>query len=327
MRILSGIQPTGPSYHVGNYLGAIKQWVEMQETADCLFCIVDLHAITVPQDPKTLAKSTLEKTAELLALGIDPDRCTLFAQSYVKEHTELSWIFSTITPVGELERMTQYKDKAKKQRENANAGLLTYPILMAADILLYKPDVVPVGEDQKQHLELTRAIARKFNARFGKTFAEPAALIPKTGGRIMSLQDPKKKMSKSDPADTQISLFDSPEAIRKKIKIAVTDTGKDIKYSQTKKPGISNLLLLYSLFSGTTISEAETYFKGKGYAVLKKELADVLIETLEPFRVKKHSLISRDVYLREVLLRGAKKARSLAEQTMEEVRAKVGLLS
>lgn len=326
MRILSGIQPTGPSYHVGNYLGAIKQWIDMQDNNECIIFIADLHALTVPTQSKGLSSRTLEKVAELIALGIDPERCTLFVQSHIPEHTELAWILNTISPIGDLERMTQFKDKSKKMRKGVNAGLLNYPVLQAADILMYKPDAVPVGKDQVQHLELTRTLAKKFNTTYGKIFPEPEAMLPKGAEKILSLQDPKRKMSKSDADNTQISMFDEPAKIKKKIKSAVTDNEKTIKYSLTKKPGISNLLTLYAAFSDITPKQAESHFKHKSYADLKNELADLLITELEPFREKKKALMNREVYLMELLARGARKAKPQAEATMKEVRSSVGLL-
>ena len=324
MRILSGIQPTG-SIHIGAYLGAISQWKELQTIGECIFFIADLHALTVPRDPKTFAQKTLETAAELLASGIDPEKCVIFAQSQVKEHTELAWILNTITPVGELERMTQYKDKSKQFKANINAGLLSYPVLQAADILLYQADSVPVGKDQTQHLELTKTIARKFNQKYGDTFKVPEALTMDIGAKIMALNDPKKKMSKSMP-ETCLFLFDEPEAIKKKIMTAVTDTAKNIKYDPVKKPGISNLLTIYSLFSGEALKELEKKFKGKGYSEFKKQLAGLLIEKLEPCSRKKKELIQRDVYVKEILERGRKRAQTLAESTMSDVRQKIGLL-
>jgi len=325
MRIFSGIQPTG-QIHIGNYLGAIKQWVEMQDSADSIFCIVDLHALTVPYEPKKLRERILEKAIVYIAAGIDPEKSIIFVQSDVKEHTELSWLLNTVTPVGDLGRMTQFKEKSKKFKDNINAGLLNYPILMAADILLYQTDVVPVGEDQRQHVELARTIARKFNQRFGETFKVPEARIAKSGAKIMSLQDPKKKMSKSDGPETFIGLFDEPEEIKNKIMRAVTDTGKIVKYDIKKKAGISNLLTIYSLLSGKSIKELEKKFEGKGYADFKKSLAQVTIDYLEPFRKKKKELLSREVYVEEILKKGAKRAESIAKSTMEDVRKKMGLL-
>ncbi len=324
MRIFSGIQPTG-KLHIGNYLGAINQWLELQAENECIFCIVDLHALTVPYDPKTLQELILEKAVIYLAAGINPEKSIIFVQSHVKEHSELAWLLNTITPLGDLSRMTQYKEKAKKFKKNLNAGLLDYPVLMAADILLYKTETVPVGEDQKQHVELARTIARKFNQRFGETFKIPEAKLPKLGARIMSLKDPKRKMSKSDPPESQIGLFDEPEEIRKKIMAAVTDTGKVVKYDPVKKAGISNLLTIYSLFSGKTVKEMEKKFKEKGYANFKKSLSDLLIDSLEPFRRKKKELLTREVYVKEILSQGARRAQTIAQSTMQEVKKKMGL--
>lgn len=324
MRIFSGVQPTG-IIHIGNYLGALKQWVELQDKNECIFCIVDLHALTAPYDPKNLQSLITEKVIAYLAAGINPEKSTIFVQSQVKEHAELMWLLSTVTPLGDLSRMTQYKDKAKRFKQNLNAGLLNYPILMAADILLYQTDLVPVGEDQVQHVELARTIAKKFNQTFGNTFKIPESKIPKIGARIMSLREPTKKMSKSDPKETYIGLFDEPEEIKAKIARAVTDTGKSIKYDLKAKPGISNLLTIYSLFSGKTIAELEKKFKGKGYADFKKSLAELLVSSLEPFRKKRKELLSREVYVKEILNQGEDKARIIAQSTMRDVRKKMGL--
>ncbi|MDO8470728.1 MAG: tryptophan--tRNA ligase [bacterium] len=326
MRILSGIQPTG-SMHIGNYLGAAKQWLKLQEDHECFFMVVDLHALTVAQNPASFSKETKEKIVELLAIGLRPETCTLFLQSSVKEHAELAWIFNTITPVSELERMTQFKDKSKKHKQNINAGLLTYPALMAADILLYKTEGVPVGKDQEQHIELTRTIARKFNTTYGQTFAEPKSLIQPEGAKIMSLIDPTKKMSKSDGEANYLSLFEEPESIQKKIMRATTDKGKDIKYNPDKKPGISNLMTIFSLFANMPMKKVEQKFHGKGYAQFKKSLADLLVKELEPLRRKKQELLQRDLYIQEILRQGQRKASSVAQDTMKEVRKKVGLLS
>jgi len=324
MRIFSGIQPTG-KLHIGNYFGAIKQWVELQEKNECIFCIVDLHALTVPYDTKTLQESILEKAIIYLAAGVNPEKSIIFVQSQVKEHTELAWLLNTITPIGDLTRMTQYKEKSKKFKKNLNAGLLNYPILMASDILLYQTEIVPVGEDQKQHVELARTIARKFNQRFGEVFKIPEARLPKFGAKIMSLQNPKKKMSKTDLQDAQIGLFDEPEEIKAKIMKAVTDTGKIIKYDEELKPGISNLLTIYSLFSEKTIKEIEKKFKGKGYAEFKKSLSRLLIDSLEPFRRKKKELLTREVYVKEILNQGRNRAQVIAQSILQEVRKKMGL--
>lgn len=324
MRIISGIQPTG-SLHIGNYVGAIRQWLELQEKHECIFFVADLHGLTVAQDPTLYQKEVTNKMIEILACGISPDACTLFVQSSVPEHTELTWIFNTLTPLGELERMTQFKDKSKKNKENINAGLLVYPTLMAADILLYKTEAVPVGQDQTQHLELTRTIAQKFNAKYGETFPLVKSMVAKEGAKIMSLQDPKKKMSKSDGKDACIGLFDEPQELKNKILKAVTDTGKEIIYDLKKKPGISNLLTLYSLFSNIEIKEAETQFKGKGYSILKNSLAELLENKLAPIRAKKKELESRDLFVQEIVRQGQKKAGIIAQNTMREVREKVGL--
>lgn len=325
MRILSGIAPTG-SIHIGNYLGAISQWKELQTIGECIFFIADLHALTTPRNPKTFSQEMLETAAELLSSGLDPEKCIIFVQSQVKEHTELAWILNTITPVGELERMIQYKEKSKQFKDSVNVGLLDYPVLQAADILLYQTDSVPVGKDQTQHLELTKTIARKFNQKYGETFKVPEAITKDFGSKIMSLNDPQKKMSKSQP-DGCLFLFDEPEIIKKKIMTAVTDTAKTIKYDPVKKPGISNLLAIYSLFAGQSIKELEKKFKGKGYADFKKQLAELLIEKLEPFRRKKKELIQRDVYVKEILERGRKRAETIAQSTMADVRQKIGLLT
>ncbi|MBZ1348162.1 MAG: tryptophan--tRNA ligase [Candidatus Nealsonbacteria bacterium] len=324
MKVFSGIQPTG-ALHIGNYLGAIKQWVELQEKNECVFCIVDLHALTSPYQPETLQNLILEKAIVYLAAGVNPEKATIFVQSEVKEHSELAWLLNTITPIGDLNRMTQYKEKSKKFKQNVNAGLLNYPILMAADILLYQTDIVPVGQDQKQHIEITRTIARKFNQKFGQTFKVPEAKLPNAGAKIMSLTQPTKKMSKTDPPESRIGLFDEPEEIKAKIMKAVTDTGKTIKYNEKLKPGVSNLLTIYSLFSGKTVKELEKKFKGKGYAELKKSLSELLINSLESFRRKKKELLCREVYVKEILEQGRKRAQIIASSTIADVRKKMGL--
>lgn len=321
MRVFSGIQPTS-QLHIGNYLGAIKQWVELQKKQDCIFCVVDLHAITVPYNPAQLKERTRNVAAAYLASGVNPEKSIIFAQSSIKEHTELCWILSTITPLGDLQRMTQFKDKSKKHIKNINVGLLSYPVLMAADILLYQTDMVPVGDDQKQHVELARTVAKKFNSRFGNTFRVPKAVIPKSGARIMSLREPDKKMSKSDPENTYISLFDSAQAIKKKIGSATTDSGKEIKYDKAKKPGVSNLLTIYSLFSEKPISELEKQFKNKGYKKFKESLANVLIKKLTPFR----NLEAKPEYLEKILENGAEKAQAIATETMQKVKKAIGLI-
>ncbi len=323
MRIFSGIQPSG-AIHIGNYLGAIKQFLALQEKAECVFSIVDLHAVTVPYQPKELQKNITDAAVCYLAAGINPEKSVLFVQSSVREHTELAWLLGTLCPVGDLLRMTQYKEKSKKFKEKAGSGILNYPILMTADILLYKADTIPVGKDQKQHVELARTIARRFNKTFGKTFIKPEEKLPKTGAKIMSLTNPKKKMSKSDP-ESCLYLFDEPDTIKKKIMSAVTDTGKQIKYDEVKKPGISNLLTIYSLFSNKTIKELEKKFKNNNYEKLKKSLTELLIGSLEPFRRKRKELLAREVYVKEILEQGRKRAQTIAQSTIEEVRQKMGL--
>ncbi len=325
MRIFSGIQPTG-EIHIGNYIGAIKQWIELQEENECIYCIVDLHAIASDYSPEELHESIINKAIVYLAAGIDPEKAVIFVQSHLKEHSELCWYLNTVTQIGELERMTQYKEKSADKKKRANAGLFNYPILQAADILLYDTEIVPVGEDQKQHIELARDIAKRFNRKFGKTFKLPKAKIPKNGARIMSLKDPEMKMSKSGPKGNAISLFDSPETIEEKIKGAVTDTGKKIKYDPEKKKGVSNLMVIYSEFKNQTIAETEREFEGKSYKEFKESLTELLIESLDRFRRKKLELESRrEVYVEEILSQGARRANSLASSKMMEVRRKMGL--
>jgi tryptophanyl-tRNA synthetase len=324
MKIISGIQPTG-SIHIGNYLGAIKQWIDFQEKNECIFFIADLHSLTISYDKKELQNNILDMAITLLTLGIDPQKSIFFVQSNIKEHTELYWLLNTISPMGELERMTQFKEKSKQFKKNINTGLLTYPILQAADILLYKGEAVPVGKDQVQHVELTRTIARKFNQKFGKIFPEPKDLLPKSGAKIMALDNPKKKMSKSLGPQGCIFVFDEPEEINKKIMSAVTDTGKIVKYNLKNKAGISNLLTIYSLFSNEPIKELEKRFESKGYAYFKKSLADLLINYFEPFRKKRKEFLSRKVYIKETLKLGAKRAQLIAERNILEIRKKMGL--
>jgi tryptophanyl-tRNA synthetase len=323
MRVFSGIQPTG-QLHIGNYLGAIRQWLELQEKEECIFCIVDLHAITIPYNFREFQDIVLKKAIEYLACGIDPEKSIIFIQSDVKEHTELAWLLGTVCPIGDLNRMTQFKDKSKRFKNSINAGLFNYPVLMAADILLYQTDLVPVGKDQGQHVELTRSIARKFNKKFGKTFKIPKLLLPKMGAKIMSLQEPKKKMSKSTLSSC-LFLLDEPKVIREKIMKATTDSGKKILYNPKRKPGISNLLTIYSLFSGKSIKELEKKFENKGYGDFKKSLAKVLINSLEPIRRKRKELLNREVYIKEILKKGAKRAQVLASSTIKEAKNNMGL--
>ena len=324
MRVLSGIQPTG-SIHIGNYLGAIKQWIDFQRKNECIFFIADLHSLATPYKPEELQKNIFEAAIAYLAAGIDPQKSIFFVQSDIKEHTELCWFLNTVCPVGELQRMTQYKEKIRQFKKNINTGLLVYPVLQAADILLYKTQGVPVGKDQVQHIELARTIARKFNQKFGKVFPEPKALLPKLGAKIMALNNPKQKMSKSLGPQSYISLFEDSKEIKKKVMSAVTDTGKVIKYDTKRKPGVSNLLTIYSLFSNKSIKELEKKFKNKGYAQLKKSLAQLLIDSLEPFCRKRKELLSREVFIKETLKIGAKRAQSIASSTIHETRIKMGL--
>jgi len=323
MRIFSGIRPTG-EIHLGNYLGAVKQWIKLQENNEGIYCVVDLHAITTPYKKEELKRNTLKIAATYLAVGLNPEKSIMFVQSKIKEHPELAWLLGTLVPLGELRRMTQFKDKSKKHTKYINAGLLNYPVLMAADILLYQTNAVPVGEDQKQHVEFTRTIARKFNKRFGETFCLPKALISKEGARIMSLQDPKKKMSKTGNPKGCIDLFEKPIIIRKKIMSAVTDTDNKIAYRPSKKNGISNLLTIYSLISDKNIKDLEEKFKGKKYSVFKKSLADELVKILKPFRENREKLLSREVYIEEILKKGEEKARIIAQSTIRDVKEKMG---
>lgn len=320
-RIFSGAQPTG-ELHIGNYLGALKNWVALQDEYESFYCIVNLHAITLPQDPKVLRQKTLDLARIYLAAGVDPEKCTIFIQSDVPEHAELTWVLSCLTRMGELERMTQFKDKGKGN-ERAGVGLFTYPVLMAADILLYQTDLVPIGQDQKQHLELTRDLAERFNRDFGETFKVPEPFIPPVGAKIMSLQDPAKKMSKSDEnLNGSIFLLDDADTITKKIKRAVTDSGTDINFDETR-PAIKNLLTIYQLLSGKSADECVAHFTGSGYGDFKGQLAETVVEFLRPFqeRIKEYDDASLDAILR----RGAEKARSIASETLQDVNKKTGI--
>lgn len=361
-RLFSGIQPSG-ILHIGNYLGAIKQWVELQENHEAFFCVVDEHAITVPQDPKELPENTLGVAMMYLAAGIDPERSTVFVQSHVPAHAELAWILNTITPLGELKRMTQFKDKANldtnyiyelKQKiqkfsgdletmdtimdilndpffnidtESIMAGLLNYPVLMAADILLYQTDIVPVGEDQKQHIELARSLAKRFNNRFGNTFRIPQGFISKETARIMGLDDPTKKMSKSAPSQNNyIALLDAPDEIRRKIKIAVTDSGKEIIYDPGRKLAISNLLVIFSEFSGESINALEKRYQGKGYAEFKSDVAEAVVRGLTPLQQKFSELKANEPAVLKILKDGSQKAAEIANKTLRAVKERIGFL-
>lgn len=322
-RIFSGAQPTG-NLHIGNYLGALKNWVNLQNEYESFFCIVNLHAITLPQNPQVLKQKTLDLARIYLASGVDPQISTIFIQSDVSEHSELAWILSCIARMGELERMTQFKDKGKGNAERAGVGLFTYPVLMASDILLYQTNLVPVGKDQKQHLELSRDLAERFNRDFGETFVVPEPFIPPVGANILSLQEPAKKMSKSDEnANGAVFLLDEADTITKKIKRAVTDSGIDIKFDESR-PAITNLLTIYHLMTGKTIEESEAHFAGKGYGHFKTELAETIVEFLRPFQQKAKSF--SDEELNKILREGSEKARVIARETLKDVYAKMGIV-
>ncbi|MFE9724737.1 tryptophan--tRNA ligase [Streptomyces sp. NPDC005794] len=327
-RVLSGIQPTAGSFHLGNYLGAVRQWVALQESHDAFYMVVDLHAITVPQDPKELRANTRLAVAQLLAAGLDPERCTLFVQSHVPEHAQLGWVMNCLTGFGEASRMTQFKDKSARQgADRATVGLFTYPVLQVADILLYQADQVPVGEDQRQHIELTRDLAERFNGRFGRTFTMPAPYILKETGKIFDLQDPAIKMSKSASTPKGlINLLDDPKVTAKKVRSAVTDTDTVIRYDVEKKPGVSNLLSIYSTLTGTTVQDLEQKFEGKGYGALKTELAEVMVEFVTPFRTRTQEYLDDPETLDALLAKGAEKARGVAAETLAQTYDRMGLL-
>lgn len=328
-RVLSGIQPTADSFHLGNYLGAVRNWVAMQETADAFYCVVDLHAITAGHDPVALRNRTRVSVAQLLALGLDPERCTLFVQSHVPEHAQLGWVMSCITGFGEAGRMVQFKDKSAKQgADSASVGLFTYPILQAADILLYQADAVPVGEDQRQHLELTRDLAQRFNSRYGKTFTVPSAYIVKDTAKITDLQDPTSKMSKSASSPNGIiELLEDPARSAKKIKSAVTDTGREILYDEENKPGISNLLTIYAALTGRTIDELLEQYEGRGYGDLKKDLAEIVVEFVRPVQERTKEYLDDPAHLDKILAVGADKARAVSAVTLARAYQSIGFLS
>jgi tryptophanyl-tRNA synthetase len=327
VRVFSGIQPSG-GMHIGNYLGAIKNWVAEQDLKENYFCIVDMHAITVHQDPDDLRRRTRELAAIFLACGLDPQKCTIFVQSHVRAHAEGCWILSCVTPVGWLERMTQYKVKAATQ-ESVGTGLLTYPVLQAADILLYDTNEVPVGEDQKQHVELARDIAQRFNYLYGETFVVPEPVIPKSGARIRGLDDPHSKMSKSltTARGHAVLLIDEPEEIRWAFKRAVTDSGREIIFSEDpEKAGVNNLLEIYELFTGQSRPDIEAHFAGKGYGALKNEVAEVTVEALRPIRERYNALMADPVELDRLLAIGAERARAVSEPKIEEVKHRIGFI-
>jgi tryptophanyl-tRNA synthetase len=335
-RVLSGIQPTADSFHLGNYLGALRQWVALQETYEAFYCIVDLHAITVEYEPEVLRRRTRIAAAQLLALGVDPERSVVFVQSHVREHSELAWVLGCLTGFGEASRMTQFKDKSARQgAAAASVGLFTYPILQAADILLYTPEPgegaadfgVPVGEDQRQHVELTRDLAQRFNHRFGETFVLPDAYIPKGAAKITDLQDPTAKMSKSSSSPQGIiDVRDEPSAMRKKIMRSVTDTGSEVRFDEEDKPGVSNLLRIYSALEGSTVEAVEARYEGQGYGQFKKDLAELVVGTLEPIRERTDKILQDTDTLDAILGEGARQAGAVAARTMEVVRDRVGFL-
>lgn len=321
--IFSGIQPSG-TLTLGNYIGALRNFKLLEDDYQCIYCVVDMHAITVRQDPAALRRRCLELAAIYIASGLDPKKNVIYCQSHVSGHAELAWILNCFTYMGELQRMTQFKDKAQKHADNINAGLFTYPTLMAADILLYQTDLVPIGADQKQHLELTRDIAQRFNGVYGDVFTVPEGYFGKVGSRIMSLQDPTRKMSKSDPEDTFISLLDPPDAIRRKVKRAVTDSEADIRFDPANKPGVSNLLSIIAALTGQSVEEAAAELQGQGYGKLKDRVSECVIETLAPLQSEHRRLMADKAYLQGVLKENAETANRMALRTLRKVQRKVG---
>jgi tryptophanyl-tRNA synthetase len=326
-RVLSGIQPTADSFHLGNYLGALRQWVALQDGHEAFYCVVDLHAITVDWDPEVLRRRTLVSAAQLVALGVDPARSTLFVQSHVPQHVQLSWVMECLARFGEAGRMTQFKDKSQREgTAGSSVGLFTYPVLQAADILVYQADRVPVGEDQRQHLELTRDLATRFNNRFGETFTLPEAHIVQGTAKILDLQSPDKKMSKSLPPAGCVDLLDEPSVTAKKIRSAVTDTGREVVADPVGKPGVTNLLAIHSALSGRSVAELEEHFAGRGYGDLKKELAEVVTDFVMPVRERTHELLDDRAELERILAAGAARAREVAEGTVATAYERVGFL-
>lgn len=327
-RVFSGIQPTADSFHLGNYLGALRQWVALQDTHDAVYCVVDLHAITVPQDPVLLRRRTRTAAAQLLGAGLDPERCIVFVQSQVPEHAELAWVLGCITGFGEASRMIQFKDKAARAgADQASVGLFTYPVLQAADILLYRTDQVPVGEDQRQHLELTRDLAGRFNRRFGATFVVPGPYILADVAKITDLVEPTAKMSKSSSSPQGIvDVLDEPAVIRRKIARAVTDAGREVRADEQAKPGVTNLLRIYSALAGESVPGLEARYAGAGYGTFKKDLAEVVVAALAPVRERTEKMLADEAGLDRLLAVGAARARKIASQTMAAVRDRVGFL-
>ena len=325
-RVLSGIQPSGEAFHLGSWLGAVRQYVALQEDHDCFYMVVDLHALTLAWDPATLARRTRESLAELLAAGVDPLRCTLFIQSHVPEHTQLGWVLECLTGFGQAGRMTAYKDKSARGGD-VTVGLFTYPVLQAADILLYQADLVPVGDDQRQHLELTRDLAQRFNSRFGDTFTVPDAVVPAGGAaRVMDLQDPVAKMSKSLPAAGTLYLRDSPSVLRKKVRSAVTDAGREVVHDREGKPGVSNLLDLFAELTGTPVDALQETYAGRGYGDLKGDLAEVVVGFAEPYQQRYAELVADTARLDDVLADGARRARGVSSVSLAAAYDAVGLL-
>ena len=325
-RIFSGVQPSG-NLTIGNYLGAIRNWIPMQDEFECLYCVVDLHTLTVRQNPAELRQRSLNLLALYMACGLDPQKCILFLQSHVSAHSELAWILNCYTYMGELNRMTQFKDKSAKHADNINAGLFTYPVLMAADILLYQTELVPIGQDQKQHLEIARDIAERFNNVYGDTFTIPEPYIPEIGAKIMSLQEPEKKMSKSDENENAyVFILDKEDAILRKFKRAVTDSEREIRYDEVNKPGVSNLISIYSAVTGKTFSDIEKEFDGRSYGDLKEVVGQSVAEMLRPVQQKYNDLTANKDYLNSILKENSEKAAYMARKTLSKVQRKIGLL-
>ena len=323
-RIFSGIQPTADSFHIGNLLGALREWVKLQESHDSFFCVVDQHAITIDQDPEILRKRTLVSFAQLLAIGLDPEKCTVFAQSQVAAHSQLSWVLQCQTGFGEASRMTQFKDKSSKAgNDRSTVGLFTYPILQAADILLYQANGVPVGEDQRQHLELTRDLAQRFNSKFGETFAVPEVLVVKETSRIVDLQDPSAKMSKSSPSGC-VFLLDENKAAEKKIKSAVTDSDAVVRFDELNKPGVSNLLALQQAINNTSLEALESEYAGRGYGDLKRDTSEIVLSVIQPIRTRVDELLTDPAELQSLMSKGAQKARDAAAPTLDLVYERIG---
>ena len=323
MRIFSGIQPSGDA-HIGNYSGGFRQYAQTQEQGEAVFCIVDLHAITLQHDPAALREGTLDIAAMLFATGIDPDRSVVFAQSHVTAHAEAAWLLSSVAPYGQLGRMTQFKEKAAEE-EFVSAALFTYPVLMAGDILLYQTDIVPIGDDQRQHLELSRDIAQRFNSRYGETFVIPEGVFPQTGGRVMNLQEPSVKMSKSRGVESgTVLMLDPPETVRKKVKSAVTDSGSDVRYDPEGKPGISNLIELMTVVTGQSIKDVESRYDGSGYGQFKQDVADAIVELLDPIQTRYKELRADVTELQRLLAMGAEKARASSAPTLALMYERMG---